>query len=645
MPQRTEQPQQQPTFHLGLTMAGAVSAGAYTAGVVDYLLEALETWEKYKLDAHPTIPVPKHQVKIEVVGGASAGGVTAALMALAAKVGIEPVREEDYDAACEVDFKPNNLLFEAWVNMVDEKEKVDTFKQMLGTGDIVGSQVPSLLNSQVIDEIANKALKEVEAKWGKGQNLPAYIAEDLDVLLTLCSLKGIPMGIDFDTDIEGNQKIKPSYQMQTHKLLARFNYQSQQSEGNPDKEEDLAYGLESRSIRKRLIACAKSTAAFPIGLAAQPLEGMSKRYLMQQFATFGELKAEVLERIFEGLENPFNSMSIDGGTLNNEPFGETETLLKKGNKEVPPHSGIVLIDPFPNFSEPVEESASAAQNPEQEKKPANTLDALLSPIFSTLIHQGRFKEQDLESITKSRRGAKKNMIFPSRRNEQRQKVEGNHLACGALNGFSGFINRQFRVHDFFLGRKNCRNFLRFFFVLEYKKGEPVPELFSNWPKKAIKYFQIKHPDKKGYYQLPIIPCFDFMEELERKKSEYPDKKQRELNWIVGHPTPPFAFPQLAANDLINDYEGDLKARARAILDAMDERLKTEPKKNTGTAAQQESDAQWKDFWTKRFKTKPLGKCFSKLAKGVLMGVAPKLVARNVLKVLLKDLGRSGLVKW
>ncbi|WP_374163184.1 hypothetical protein [Arcticibacter sp. MXS-1] len=36
------------TFHAGLCMAGAVSAGAYTAGVMDYLLEALENWERAK---------------------------------------------------------------------------------------------------------------------------------------------------------------------------------------------------------------------------------------------------------------------------------------------------------------------------------------------------------------------------------------------------------------------------------------------------------------------------------------------------------------------------------------------------------------------------------------------------------------------
>jgi hypothetical protein len=30
-------------FQIGLTMSGAISAGAYTAGVVDFLVEALES--------------------------------------------------------------------------------------------------------------------------------------------------------------------------------------------------------------------------------------------------------------------------------------------------------------------------------------------------------------------------------------------------------------------------------------------------------------------------------------------------------------------------------------------------------------------------------------------------------------------------
>jgi hypothetical protein len=35
-------------FKICIAMAGAVSAGAYTAGAMDYLLETLDLWEQAK---------------------------------------------------------------------------------------------------------------------------------------------------------------------------------------------------------------------------------------------------------------------------------------------------------------------------------------------------------------------------------------------------------------------------------------------------------------------------------------------------------------------------------------------------------------------------------------------------------------------
>jgi predicted acylesterase/phospholipase RssA len=67
------------TFYVGLCLAGAVSAGAYTAGVMDYLIEALEAWEKRRGEED----VPTHRVVIPVIGGSSAGGMTAIIAARA----------------------------------------------------------------------------------------------------------------------------------------------------------------------------------------------------------------------------------------------------------------------------------------------------------------------------------------------------------------------------------------------------------------------------------------------------------------------------------------------------------------------------------------------------------------------------------
>src|SRR5580658_6096304 len=80
MPESTEQQK----FYLGLCMAGAVSAGSYTAGVVDFLLEALEKWEKRR--GQPGVPT--HRVEIPVIGGASAGGMTGIITASALQQGL-----------------------------------------------------------------------------------------------------------------------------------------------------------------------------------------------------------------------------------------------------------------------------------------------------------------------------------------------------------------------------------------------------------------------------------------------------------------------------------------------------------------------------------------------------------------------------
>ena len=78
------------TFELGIVMAGAVSGGAYTAGVMDFLIEALDAWEKAKHDGED---VPSHGVRIKVMTGTSAGAMNTALAAVMFNEDFEHVRE------------------------------------------------------------------------------------------------------------------------------------------------------------------------------------------------------------------------------------------------------------------------------------------------------------------------------------------------------------------------------------------------------------------------------------------------------------------------------------------------------------------------------------------------------------------------
>ena len=59
-------------FEIGLVMAGAVSAGAYTAGVVDFLIQALDQWHEGKRGDDPRCP--RHDVSLKVMAGALGRG-------------------------------------------------------------------------------------------------------------------------------------------------------------------------------------------------------------------------------------------------------------------------------------------------------------------------------------------------------------------------------------------------------------------------------------------------------------------------------------------------------------------------------------------------------------------------------------------
>src|SRR4051795_1965562 len=107
-----------PTFEIGLVMAGAISAGAYTAGVIDFLIEALDEWEKAKEFArqHPDNPkareCPMHEVKIKVLTGSSAGGMTAGLAA-----GLLGMKYDSVTAQAPPDQPAtpvNNNLYRSW---------------------------------------------------------------------------------------------------------------------------------------------------------------------------------------------------------------------------------------------------------------------------------------------------------------------------------------------------------------------------------------------------------------------------------------------------------------------------------------------------------------------------------------------------
>ena len=76
------------TFDIGLVLAGAVSAGAYSAGVIDFLIEAIDRWYAVReSEISRGVPferrlAPPHNVRLRAMSGSSAGSMVAALAAV-----------------------------------------------------------------------------------------------------------------------------------------------------------------------------------------------------------------------------------------------------------------------------------------------------------------------------------------------------------------------------------------------------------------------------------------------------------------------------------------------------------------------------------------------------------------------------------
>src|SRR5215208_6468063 len=136
-------------YEIGLAMAGAISAGAYSAGVVDFLFQALHDWELAKRDDPDN--VPNHSVCIRAAAGASAGSITAALAAVTVAGGLRPEKVADPQK----DRQPYRCvlpaLYQAWVTMPDMAAQHPDTPDLLSTNDLKDGVSPqSILNAGIL---------------------------------------------------------------------------------------------------------------------------------------------------------------------------------------------------------------------------------------------------------------------------------------------------------------------------------------------------------------------------------------------------------------------------------------------------------------------------------------------------------------
>jgi hypothetical protein len=484
-------------FEIGLAMAGAISGGAYTAGVVDFLIQALDEWEKAKTTNPGDDAIPRHTTRLRVLSGASAGGMTAAVLAASLHEGFLPVT----GLAAGQPAPQNNKLYDCWVNRID-------ISHFLGVQDLgPGKKVVSLLDSTVLDGIADYAFGPARRQT-TGINRP-YVDEHLDIFLTIANLRGVPYTVGFKGgSTSGHEQVQ-------HQDSVRFVL------GTTPPAAPLGDALFLNAAARRGLhwdifrKAALATGAFPVGLAPQVMTLPMAPYGRRTWDIPREVECPEPDKKkvkfdvvpitpdWEGLgvepEPEWDFMAVDGGLMNNEPFELARRALAGGDCSNPRSLGevrraVLMVDPFP-------EAEWDWKATRQTYLEADIVDTA-KQMFSALKAQARFKPEEV-ALALNENTYSRFLLTPSA-----GTAGGNWpaMAAASLGGFGGFLSRKFRKYDFQLGRRNCQRFLQDHFVLPLGTPQDIQAVQKN-PIFGNYTFLANSPytDSKGLPVLPIIP--------------------------------------------------------------------------------------------------------------------------------------------
>ncbi len=456
------------SFDLGLTMAGAISAGAYTGGVLDFLIQALDSYYEAKLTGDWA--GLDHDINLRVFSGASAGAMTSAIAAIQLASDTEPVLDVNNPPAAE-----KNRLFDAWV------EKID-IDPLLDDQDLRGERaaVRSVLDSTRLEQISLESLKTHVST----QRRP-WVSDNLGLYLTVTNLRGVPHAFELYSD-------KASlYGMSKHKDVMRFTVS-----GGEAADDFIALDPSNAPNGNwpQLATAALASGAFPVGLRAQTLERDYRDY-------YGQPRLRDPAPAFGNQKQPYSFLCVDGGLMDNEPLELARRHLAQASGGQNPRDGhkanraVVMIDPFPNLVEF-----------DTDYHADDRLLRILQPIFGALVNQARFKPEELD-LAEDDEIHSRYVISPSRYVGEQQVEPA--IASAVLGGFGGFLHKSFRQHDFHLGRMNCQRFLERHFTLPASNplfGDPGEATINEWCLKDKNDIPILGKEWAGERRrLPIIP--------------------------------------------------------------------------------------------------------------------------------------------
>ncbi len=231
--------------------------------------------------------------------------------------------------------------------------------------------------------------------------------------------------------------------------------------------------------------------------------------------------------------------------INNEPFEKVRDVLISLTGQTNPYdyhnfntftSTVLMIDPFPSLP--------------PEYDPDDQLFSVVGSTLGTLIDQVRIKPETLVDAMDSNL-AGQYLIAPSREvpqldgSESRDQLGAKAIACGSFSGFGGFFHKEFRIHDYFLGRANCEKFLRDHFTVPADSTNLITAGYASLTEEEKKVFCSATDEQRTY---PIIPIF-----TPRTKGKYLPTFCSGTNWPVQN------------KKFIDSYKSKVRKRVDALI--------------------------------------------------------------------------------
>lgn len=473
---------------LAIAISGAVSLGSFESGVMYEIIEAIA-----KHNLHPNT-TEDQKIVIDVITGASAGAMTAAIVAQKLLFEADLLREPY-----------QNDIYRAWVEEAD----IQTLLQF-GVDD---NPDMAILSSGFVQQVGNKyLLKRYNSPLSPIVRHPA-VADSIQLGIALSNLNGFDFKINL-TNIQG-QLNSDDEQENSFTYTKHKDCYITQIQGNGQDDQHNLWEL----IKRIAIA----SGSFPFAFQVQEVERISSDSAYKGSEFYTEPGKELNKKPFA---------YTDGGIFENEPLGMAISLAKKLDTSARSYEKrfFLYIAPGPKSSNGSNFTAAQAfyvntafalagsiftqsrfqdwiqvsdvnksvkefnnqawflrdllkQHPEKYSEFAEVAEKLLNTLYTDkqqreadkerLNQQFKEEVQQLTSLGENGEAIALSWIDSVQALEKAANLSSKELltvyaitakdgelAGEKLSAFGGFFDRRFRDYDYYVGRKKAVDFLK-----------------------------------------------------------------------------------------------------------------------------------------------------------------------------------------